>query len=391
VLDLYNEPRNPIIGTRCFGEDPELASLLGVAWIEGCQEEGVLACAKHFPGHGRTLADSHDDLPRVEASARDLRTGDLVPFARAAAAGVGCMMTAHVAYPALDPDGSPGTPATLSRRVVTGILRKELSYDGLVMTDALIMEGVRRAGGEAAAAVEAVAAGCDVLLCPTDHREVAGAVRAAVVEGRLDEGTLADALRRVEEAVAWLGRPRTARIVEGMDEYRAYAMAKASVTTLRDPRRLLPLEVRNPAQTLAVILDDDDRPGREAPALEREEFGAGLVRVTAAEPGRMEEALSAASMADRVLVLVYGDIRAWKGRPGLGPELEGLLRTLAERHGEKTLAIAFGAPALVAPAAAAGAVCAWDDAPLIQRAALDLLLSGRAPTARPPYGPDPLA
>jgi beta-N-acetylhexosaminidase len=391
VLDLYNEPRNPIVGTRSFGEDTELVSLLGVAWIEGCQEEGVLACAKHFPGHGRTLADSHDDLPRVDASAKDLRTRDLVPFARAAAAGVGCMMTAHVAYPALDPDGSPGTPATLSRRVVTGILRKEFSYDGLVMTDALIMEGVRRAGGEAAAAVESLAAGCDILLCPTDHREIASAVGAALASGRLPGDVVEQALRRTGEAAAWLARPRTARIVGGMDEYRVYAMARASVTTLRDPRRVLPLEIRSRNLTLAVVLDDDDRPGREAPVLEREEFGAGVLRCTAPEGGRVEEILAAASVAERVVVLLYGDIRAWKGRPGLGPELSGLLSTLAERHGERTLVVAFGPPGLAAPAEGAAAVCAWDDAPLIQRAALDLLLGGRSPTARPPYGPDPLS
>ncbi len=391
VLDLYDEPRNPIVGTRSFGEDPELASLLGVAWIEGCQEEGVLACAKHFPGHGRTLADSHDDLPRVEAPAKELRTRDLVPFARAVAAGVGCMMTAHVAYPALDPDGSPGTPATLSRRVVHGILRKELGYDGLVLTDALIMEGVRRAGGEGAAAVEALAAGCDILLCPTDHREIAAAVAEALAKGALEPAAVEGALRRRREALEWLEARPTARSTEGMDEYRCYAMARASVTTLRDPHRILPLGGRSPGPVLCVVLDDDDREGRERPAREREEFGAGLHRRTAKDAARSEEILSAAALAGRVLVLLYGDIRAWKGRPGLGPELEGLLRTLAERHGGKSLAVCFGSPSLAGPAEGMAAVCAWDDAPLIQRAALDLLLSGRSPTGHLPYGPDPLA
>jgi beta-glucosidase-like glycosyl hydrolase len=390
VLDLYNEPRNPIIGTRSFGEDPELVLSLGVAWIEGCQEEGVLACAKHFPGHGRTLADSHDALPRVEASAKELRTRDLVPFARAAAAGVASVMTAHVAYPALDPDSSPDTPATLSRRILTGILREEYSYDGLVLTDALIMEGVRKATGEAHAAVEALAAGCDVLLCPTDHREIAQAVEAAMGNGRLDPARVDDAIRRLDAVHLVLGRRPTARDVSGMDEYRAFAMAKASVTTLRDPGRRLPLSPAPPAATLALVLDDDDRPGREGPVLERrEEFGAGILRRTP-KAADVNEVLGRCAVAERVYVFLYGDVRAWKGRAGLSPALEEVVRAVAGRCADRAVLVSFGNPGLAGAGGEAPAVCAWDDAPVVQRAALDLLLSGRAPTGRPPWGPDPL-
>ncbi len=388
VLDLYNEPRNPIVGPRSFGEDPELVSLLGVAWIEGCQEEGVLACAKHFPGHGRTLADSHDALPVVEAAAKDLRLHDLAPFARAVAAGVGAVMTAHVAYPGLDPDSGPGVPATLSRRILRGILREELAYGGLVMTDALIMEGVRRAGGEAAAAVASLGAGCDCLLCPTDHREVAAAVAAALREGRLEHAAVEGALDSMQEAADWIrGHRTTAREVEGMDEYRAFAMGKAAVATLRDPSSLLPLSSRPPVETLAVVLDDDDREGREAPIRERRgRFRAGFLRLTGKPGEDREPVLAAAALAERILVFLYGDTRAWKGRAGLGPGLDAVIRDLEERHAGKTLLVAFGSPALAAAGPRLGAVCAWDDAPLLQRAALDLLLGGRAPTARPPFG-----
>jgi beta-N-acetylhexosaminidase len=390
VLDLYNEPANPIIGTRSFGEDPELVISLGVAWIEGCQEEGVLACAKHFPGHGRTLADSHDALPRVEASAKELRTRDLAPFARAAAAGVAGVMTAHVAYPALDPDASPDTPATLSRRILTGILREELSYDGLVLTDALIMEGLRKASGEAQAAVEALAAGCDILLCPTDHREITKAVADALASNRLAPPVLEGAIRRVDAALKVLRERSTARDVSGMDEYRAYAMAQASVTTLRDPGRRLPLSPGLAASTLAVILDDDDRAGREAPVLERrEEFGAGVLRRTP-KSADANEILGRCAAADRVLVFLYGDVRAWKGRSGLSPALEEIVRAVAGRCADRAVLVSFGTPGLAAAGGEAPAVCAWDDAPVVQRAALDLLLSGRAPTGRPPWGPDPL-
>jgi len=390
VLDLYNEPRNPIVGPRSFGEDPELASLLGVAWIEGCQEEGVLACAKHFPGHGRTLLDSHDALARVDASAKDLRTRDIVPFARASASGVACMMTAHVAYPALDADSSPDTPATLSPRILQGILREELGFRGLVLSDALIMEGVRRPGGEGQAAVEALTAGCDVLLCPTDHREVVRAAEKAVEEGRLALATVEQCLERFERACEALRRRPTARELGGMDEYRVYAMAKASVTVVRDPGRVIPLRPVPSAEVLAVVLDDDDRPGREAPVAERrEEFGLGVLRRTPRSADAAEVAGRAAA-ADRVFLLCYGDTRAWKGRPGLAPELDQVRRAVGEKAGERTVEVAFGSPGLLAAEGPAAAVCAWDDAPLVQRAALDLLLSGRAPTGRPPWGPDPL-
>jgi len=176
-----------------------------------------------------------------------------------------------------------------------------------------------------------------------------------------------------------------------MDEYRAYAMAKASVTTLRDPKRVLPLAAPGPDLALAVVLDDDDREGREAPVREREEFRAGVIRRTGREAGGVGEVLAAAAVAERVVVALYGDIRAWKGRPGLSPALEDLLGRIAAAAGERMVAVAFGPPALAAAAGEAAAVCAWDDAPLVQRAALDLLLGGRSPTARPPYGPDPLS
>src|SRR4051812_36730224 len=158
--DLDVEPNNPIVGTRSFGDDPEQVAEYAAAWIDACQAEGVLACAKHFPGHGRTTADSHKELPHVAESAETLRETDLVPFRKAIDVGVASIMTAHVAFPALD---SSGSPATLSRPILTHLLRSELGFSGLVVSDALIMEGVL-SGGETEAVIRALAAGCDCLL-----------------------------------------------------------------------------------------------------------------------------------------------------------------------------------------------------------------------------------
>ncbi|HEX5581158.1 MAG TPA: glycoside hydrolase family 3 N-terminal domain-containing protein, partial [Gemmatimonadaceae bacterium] len=192
VCDLDVEPDNPIVGTRSLGGDPDTVAALAAEWIDACQSQGVLACAKHFPGHGRTRGDSHMELPVVDAPADVLRAQDLVPFRAAIDAGVASIMSAHVAFPALD---ASGQPATLSRAILTDLLRRELGFDGLVVTDAMIMEGVL-GGGEHEAAVRALGAGCDLLLYPEDLPGVARAVDDALRAGRLDGERIARSLER---------------------------------------------------------------------------------------------------------------------------------------------------------------------------------------------------
>jgi beta-N-acetylhexosaminidase len=193
VADVNENPRNPVIGVRSFGSDPELVSRHVAAFVRGLQGRGVAACAKHFPGHGNTEADSHLELPVVTGA---IRPG-LEPFRGAIDAGVESIMTAHVLVPALDE-----LPATLSRKIVTGLLRDELGYDGLVIADALEMKAVSDTYGIERSAVLAIAAGVDALLIGHDLGEDAvEAVRAALVraveDGELDEGRLAEASGRV--------------------------------------------------------------------------------------------------------------------------------------------------------------------------------------------------
>jgi beta-N-acetylhexosaminidase len=389
-LDLYVDSRNPIVGPRSFGEDPELVAELGAAWIQGCQEEGVLACAKHFPGHGRTVVDSHDDIVSVEADVSDLQS-DLMPFRRAVDAGVAAVMTAHVAFPALQQDSDPGTPATLSPAVVQNILRTDMAFDGLVLTDALLMDGVRKfAGGETDAALRALRSGCDLLLCPTDAREVAEGVHDAVAADLALEQQAVDAGNRLDSALKVIGERPSARPPAGMDQYRDYAMAAASITTLRDPGRLLPLRRPEGNDVIAIVLDDDDRPGREEPVRDRADaFPGGILRCTPESVDR-PMVVGRAESADRVFCFLYGDVRAWKNRPGLHAELAEVVDALQARLADRLVLVALGTPVLAADGPGT-AVCAWDDAPLIQKAALDLLLDGRTPTGRVPWGPDPLS
>ncbi len=175
VADLDIEPENPIVQSRSFGARPDSVAEAVAIWIREAQAEGVLACAKHYPGHGRTRHDSHDRLPKVEATLELLAETDLRPFRAAVDAGVASVMTAHVAYPGWDPAGAPATRSP----VVLGYLRREFRFGGLIVTDALIMEGARAGRPEGEAILEALLAGCDLLLYPGDLAVASEAIRRA--------------------------------------------------------------------------------------------------------------------------------------------------------------------------------------------------------------------
>jgi len=198
VLDVDSNPSNPIIGDRSFSSDPLKVGPLAMAFAEGLMEEGILPCGKHFPGHGDTDLDSHLDLPFVHTDRETLEERELVPFRYAISRGIPLLMTAHVVYPAWDEN----VPATLSRRIVTGLLREKLGYSGLILSDDLLMKAVARRG-VVTAALQALLAGCDGLLVLRDG-EAAREVFEALSEG-LKEG--ADPVLRALERVGRWVRP----------------------------------------------------------------------------------------------------------------------------------------------------------------------------------------
>ncbi|WP_435245658.1 glycoside hydrolase family 3 protein [Streptomyces sp. NRRL F-5630] len=203
--DVNSNPDKPIIGVRSFGADPGTVARHTSAWIRGLQSAGVAACAKHFPGHGDVAVDSHHGLPVYEAPVDDIARQALPPFRAAIAAGVRAMMSGHLLVPALDPD----SPATLSRRILTTLLREELGYEGLIVTDAIEMGAVADQYGIEGAAVRALAAGADAICVggenadPDIPRRLADALVAAVLAGDLPAERLADAARRVAEFATW--------------------------------------------------------------------------------------------------------------------------------------------------------------------------------------------
>jgi beta-N-acetylhexosaminidase len=236
VLDVHTNPQNPVIGDRALADKATDVARLGAAIVRGLQAEGIAACGKHFPGHGDTSTDSHLELPLVEHPLERLRAVEFVPFVAAIEAQVAMVMTAHVLLPALD----EARPATLSRRVVHGLLRDELKYDGVILSDDLEMKAVASGYDVPGAAVLAVEAGCDgVLVCGAQHDVQAAALEAlihAAEDGRLSAGRIDDALRRQRRAkerfltTAVTARPRTPQALRqtiGRDEHRAIANAMA--------------------------------------------------------------------------------------------------------------------------------------------------------------------
>ncbi|MFI6336901.1 glycoside hydrolase family 3 protein [Streptomyces sp. NPDC050535] len=205
--DVNSNPDNPVIGVRSFGADTDLVARHTAAYVTGLQAAGVAACTKHFPGHGDTAVDSHHALPRIDAARPVLDARELAPFRAAIAAGTRAVMSAHILVPALDPDH----PATLSRRILTGLLREELGYDGLIVTDGMEMRAIAAAYGIERGSVLAIAAGADAIcvgggLADDDTvRLLRDALVSAVRTGELPEERLADAAARVRALARWTG------------------------------------------------------------------------------------------------------------------------------------------------------------------------------------------
>ncbi|HEX6106432.1 MAG TPA: glycoside hydrolase family 3 N-terminal domain-containing protein [Gemmatimonadales bacterium] len=343
VADLDLLPDNPIVQTRAFGADPDRVATFVRAWIEGCQGAGALACAKHFPGHGRTTVDSHVELPVVEAEADDLLTGDLRPFEVAVEAGVASVMTAHVAYPALDP---AAVPATVSRPILAR-LREGMGFDGLVVTDALIMDAAVVGRRESDAAVEAVLAGVDLLLYPNDPRRVRDALDQALASGALPADRLDQALRRYAAAL----RAATASTPPVMRGPYESADVLADVLLAQGMLRGSAPELAPP---LDLVVVDDDLGGPYPPS--RSDWTA--------------QALGP-DLVDRYgggsrVVLVFAEPRAWKGRAGFGEEARTALAAAAPGA---DLVVLFGHPRLAEEIPTDGPILlAWHRQRLMQEA-----------------------
>lgn len=356
VCDLDLEPRNPIVQTRSFGVDPARVGAHAAAWISACQNEGVLACAKHYPGHGRTTTDSHDGVPVVDAPPTELEQTDVEPFKMAVQVGVSSVMPAFVSFPAWDPSGA----AAGFSKTILDYLRATIGFSGLVVTDAFIMGGATAAAPEASAAVAALNAGCDMLLYPTDW---AGVVKALE---KVESGRAQEALGRYGNALERVGSPGA--VAPGhttlddaiLSSHRQFAdgLADRALQLLRgEPAPL--------GKSVSVTIVDDDAGGPYTipprDVIVRELMGHGVGVSRQPEPGT------------RHIILVYCEPRSWKGRGDLGAQtLEQLERLVPDA----SLVILFAHPRLVAQVPGdVPVLCGWHGQGLMQRAAARWVLA----------------
>ena len=352
TVDVNNNPGNPVINVRSFGEDPERVARLAAQWVRGSHEGGVIATAKHFPGHGDTDVDSHVGLPVVSASRERLNQLELVPFRAAIQAGAPMVMTAHIALPAIAGDNT--TPATLSPRIITTLLRDELGFRGVTITDALTMEGVGRGYTPEESAVLAVKAGSDILLMPRDARRAIDAVAAAVERGEISRARIDSAARRVLELKARTGvavQPiadlEVLRQVVGAPEHRAMAddIARRAITLLRDNGSLVPTS-RGRVVVVQYVPETELKAGRSF-AREIAALRPSHVFKITARSGReeLDSIARAARAADRVIVAAHVRRVEGEGRATIPQHIASWIDGLAER--ERLIFIAHGNPYLI--------------------------------------------
>jgi beta-N-acetylhexosaminidase len=358
VVDVNNNPRNPVINTRSYGENPADVGRLASAYVRGLQSAGMMATLKHFPGHGDTDVDSHIGLPIIKHPRERLDDLELPPFKAAIAAGADAVMTAHIVMPALDP--TPNMPSTLSRPVVTGLLRGEMDFDGLIYTDSMGMAGVSAQFKPGEAAVRAVQAGNDVILHSPDDGAAFAAIRDAVKAGEIPEAQLDASVLRILRAKARAGLHRNRQVnleavsnIVGTRANQAVAdeVSQRSITLLKDERGHVPLNLPRDAQILYLsVLDFPSNwriaaPSRTfAPELRKRWPGVTAIELSdRTTPAEIELVRAMAPRYDAVVASVFVRAGSASGRMDLTPALQRLLLDVGCR-GKPFVTIFFGNP-----------------------------------------------
>lgn len=359
TVDVNNNPSNPVINTRSFGEDPERVARLSALFVRGSQEAGTIATAKHFPGHGDTDVDSHVGLPVVRADWGRLSSNELRPFRAAVDAGAAMVMSAHIALPAIEGDTS--TPATLTARVMSGLLRDSLKFRGLAITDAMTMDGVGKGYGVEESTVLAVKAGADIILKPGDVARAIDAVVKAVESGDIARARVEQSARRVLELKARSGVAvqrftslDALRDVVGAPAHRAAAIdiAQRAITLVRDRGGALPVAGRR-LLVVQYMPETELRAGRVfAAAVRSASPNARIVKIgPAASPGLLDSLQRMAEDAERVVLAAYVRRIEGEGRPSIPAHIAEWMERVAAADAmapsAKVAMIAFGNPYLI--------------------------------------------
>jgi beta-N-acetylhexosaminidase len=394
VLDVNNNPANPVINTRSYSEDPRLVARLGAAFIKGLQSNGMIATGKHFPGHGDTGVNSHLALPVVTVSRNRLDSVELIPFKEAVNSGVGAIMSFHGAMPALD---SSGVPGTLSPKVLTGLLRNEMQFKGIIISDAMDMRGVLDQYGAVEAVKRAVAAGVDVLIQPLNVSQTIDAVVAGVREGRYTEARLDESVRRILRTKATVGLNKSKLVdlnalrgIVGDSSHvnTSNRIAAQSITLVKDSLGYVPLGLPQNAKILSVAVARraDLSAGVSFNAELRSRFPGIRQEVLFAEDpsadyGRVERA---ADSADVTIVSSYVG-QSWDAVSAAAPKTFTNFIDHMRNDGRKLIVVSFGNPYLLQQIPAVAAyVVAWGGFPASQTAAARALLGSTPITGKLP-------
>jgi beta-N-acetylhexosaminidase len=409
VMDVNVNEDNPIINIRSLGGDPQLVSQLGQAFIRGHREAGVLTCAKHFPGHGDTAIDSHTSLSSIPVSRERLETIELAPFRAAIRAGVDCIMSAHLLIPCIEPEK---LPATLSHRILTGLLRHEMGFEGVVTSDALEMGAISRYYTVEDATIRALNAGCDMLIMPTDNRYSVKILLGAVRDGRIPEKRLDEAVGRILSMKesgnildAPLPDPRTLLDKVYTAEHRQLALelGHRGTTLVHNRGAVLPIP---PGSRVVVISLSNFEDGRTY-FLEPRCLGSYIDAVhegsvtsvhcgqlNEAQPhefGAAERALCVANEAEIIVIAVFMKVVVNRGSVSLDlPVFDFLNRVRA--LSKPTVLVSLGSPYLVKQVHWPGAfVCTYSPSTACQEAVANLLVGkmpfqGRLPVALHEWG-----
>lgn len=362
VVDVNNNPLNPIINIRSFGENPQTVARFAVAYVKGTQENGLIATAKHFPGHGDTSVNSHLELPVLNFDRARLNQIELPPFEAAIGAGAGAVMTGHISLPQFESQAN--VPASLSKSITTGLLRQDLGFRGLVFTDGLPMHAITEHFGAAQAAVMAIEAGADVALEPLDIPAAFAALEAAMKKGDISEDRLNQTVRRLLAAKAWAGldlergpNPEQLDLVVGSRaaQQKSEEIMEHAITLVKDDHQSLPLKLAPSDDVLVVNFVDRDasdfwaeRPGFtfRTQFLKRHPKTAFVTvppLVSSTEASLMMEL---AARSRTVVALSTLRIASYRDFTGLSDVQTRLLKALASRQGPFAFA-EFGSPYLL--------------------------------------------
>ena len=361
VVDVQNNPANPIINIRSFGEDAAKVSALSVAYIRGVQDGGMLATAKHFPGHGDVAQDSHLELPVLSVDRARLDSVELPPFKAAIDAGVAAIMSAHIYLPSLDEE--KGLPATLSRNAMTVLLRENLGFKGLIFTDAMDMRGVTAHFTNEEAAIRSVEAGADVVLFPPDIPAAFNGLKNAVASGRITEERLDQSVRHILRAKARLGLDRyrapdlmrlSSTVGSGANRALSQTIADRAVTLVRDEKNAVPLRLTPEQHLLHVNLLDHRTGWREgtvgsvlaAEIPKRHKLTSTVLLDDQSSGAEYAMTRRMAEMVDAVVVTAFIRVAAYKGSIDLTPEQMRLLRELSDLQ-KPFVFVLFGSPYLL--------------------------------------------